>query len=172
MFNDITQRMEAYYDEIPSNTFPTIAKAIVFSFTVTLFSQGQVEGAGLDFYARPLIAAGIGAVATLIHALVTPIFNAAFENNHQVILYQELVKTGIVVGLTRILACCVTGQRVDILATTKLSMLSTNLIKSLFHLLPQMYSYIDPAVTFEARDILNSWGLDTPHGANSTYLVF
>lgn len=174
MFNAITQRMQDYYDQIPCNTLSTIAKATTFSFAAALNCEGiDNNKTSIDVYATPLLAAGVGALATLIHALMTPIFNAAFENDHQVIVYQECIKSMVTIGLTRFLVSYATGQKVDLLANTVLALLSTNLMKSLFHLVPQTLFWLgDPIAARSVRNQLSSWGLDTPDGANTTYLVF
>jgi len=176
ILDDFRQRCQDYYEQIPDNTWQTIAKSAVFSFTVVLITQGRVHNAksavSIDNYSRPLMAAGIGILATSIHAIATPIFTATFGNDNQLTWYQEFIKNVVVRVLTTFLVIYIAGQNVDVLVG-QFGFFSTNLIKSCFHLFPAVFDIVgNHTAAVQMRHTLHHWGLDTPDGANTTYIIF
>lgn len=187
MFAAIGQKFHDYYDQIPKDTLHTMARSAAFSFTATALTGAlpapsvvntyttplMASSTVIDAYARPLMASSIGVLATVINALLSPFFTAVFGNDDQVTLYQEFTKGVIVVGLIKLVVSYATGHKVDLIANTQFFFMSTNLIKSLFHILPQLFDkggYIQEAN--ECRNFLKSWGIDTPPGANTTYILY
>jgi len=175
MFNVIQQRCLSYYNEIPVDTFPTIAKSAIFSFMISI-TRGELKLTSIEQYTRPLIAAGIAAVAALVHAILSPIFNTAFGNNNQITQYQEIMKSILVTGLTRVLLGYATNQRVDVMKTNwgAISFLSINLIKSAFYSIFQISDLLgySHGETLNLAHIAHRWGMGSPDGSNSTYIVF
>jgi len=161
MFDMIQQRCLSYYDEIPVDTFPTIAKSAIFSFTITIIMPRLLSNRDLRFvyieeYTPALITAGLAAVATLVHAILSPIFNRAFGNNSQINVNQELMKYLLVTALTGVCLSYARNQRIRYFV-------SINLVKSLLYFGVQIRPYLG--------HIANRLGVNSPDGSNSTYLV-
>ena len=167
MLTDIHQRLNAYYDKIPSNTLVTIAKSAVFSFSVNVMTGG-ISNSSLNTYSQPLMAAGIAALASLIHALMSPVFNSIFQNDHQTTFRQEWIKSLVSVGLTGFSLSYATNGKIDLLTQQVFSLISLNLLKSILHL--PLY-VLSPIEAKKGEDWLIKYGLSTSDGANNTYIV-
>lgn len=100
----ISQAFQNYYDELPMEIIPTIGKSAIFTFTVSaIFSSRNAEGA---FDAtRPLLKAGVAALASTIHALLTPLFNKVLGRNTTLEILDELVKSTICACTASALMC-------------------------------------------------------------------
>lgn len=67
----IKQTWDSYYNELPTHILPQIAKSACFTFTISIFlSRGET----FDLR-NPILKAGIAAIASMIHAVLTPMFN-------------------------------------------------------------------------------------------------
>lgn len=94
----INQACQSYYANLPRKIFPTIAKSAGYTFAAALFfSNRNVQGA-IDI-SRPLLHAGIAALASAIHALMTPLFDQVFGKSNTGDVLSEFVKSSIT-GIT------------------------------------------------------------------------
>lgn len=173
MLDGIKQIAQDYYDQIPNNTLRTIGKSAFFSFCASVF----IEGTGINktltmsLYDRPLMAAGLAAVAAFVHALLTPIFNALFENKREVRFLQEVIKHAIEVSIMRLCVYNVTAQKVNLLGENGFDFTSVNLLKSMCHIGPDFISLFDPITSLKISQFLDQWGINTPDGENTTFIV-
>ncbi len=159
-----------YYDNIPSDTFQTVCKSAIYSYTfsVLLANKPAQWEAGINL-ALPLASAGVAALASLIHALTTPLFNAIFGDK-EVYVHREwikqftnmTIKTGIVAYLT----------------STKVSFVAHNLGPPSFHLLTSLCKCIPDAydrtglndLADKARAFFRTIHLYPEAGSNAIYL--
>jgi uncharacterized membrane protein YbhN (UPF0104 family) len=115
MFGSIGQFCKNYYDQIPLYTFKTAAcsAAITFAICITVVRGPSYPRVDLS---RAGSAATIAVVATLIHALTTPLFNYIFDTNGQSFNgYKELCRFFINVGFTQILINHTTPFKIGLL---------------------------------------------------------
>ena len=169
MFDAIKQGCQNYYNQIPDNSLPTIGKSAILSFTITiLLSRGTLPNicnSSLEDFRRPLSSAGFAALAAVVHALTTPIFNKIFGDNNQNNFYRESIKHVFNVSLVRF-AILQAGGLVEIR-----SLLPINWLVSCIQLIPSYFSLFDPKFGKDGRLFLKDWGLKNARGANSTYIV-
>lgn len=89
----VRQAADSYYQALPERVFSTVAKSAIYTFSAAiLFTVSREKGIDL---LRPLAKAAAAAVASLIHALMTPLFNKIFETQKAESLH-ELAKMGVV----------------------------------------------------------------------------
>jgi|GEM_PF-5885354 len=106
--------------------------------------RSQTKLTSIEQYIRQLIAAGIAAIAAFVHAILSPIFKAAFGKNNQITLYQEFIKCVLLTGLMRWVGHTV-NQRIEVINVMNwggISFISINFIKSLFYYGPQYLDFI------------------------------
>ena len=128
MFEAIGGACQYYYDEFPKEVVPTVCKSALFSFTATLIYTSYPSNSALNV-ARALFAAGLAALASLVHALITPLFKGVFGNNFKFI--QEYFKF-IFVGISlSILVDNFTNSKVNLYAVKMIPLLSLNFLKSI-----------------------------------------
>lgn len=72
MLDTIKRMASDYYDAIPNDIPRTVSSSALFSFTVSILFTKRPDGV-IDI-SRAFIAAGVAATASIIHALVTPMF--------------------------------------------------------------------------------------------------
>lgn len=174
MLNAIRQTCQDYYNQLPRDTARTVLQSAMFSFTAALLIvKGKSMKESMVDYTRPLIASGVAALAATIHALATPFFNTIFGNSDQVTFYQEAFKVIIVRTLTNLLVYYASARTLNFITSQfLLELVSTNMVKSGAHLVPRAIDFLFNFNNYPAeRARLRSWGLDTPDGANTTYLV-
>lgn len=92
VFSTISQACQSYYDNLPDAIFPSIAKSAGYSFTIALLLSARSPEGALDL-TRPLIRAGVAALASTIHALMTPLFDKIFGPSRTSEGFYELVKS-------------------------------------------------------------------------------
>ena len=133
-FAAIGQSFVNYYDELPNDIISTVAKSAFYTFTIALlFSTKSVEQT-LDI-TRPLIKAGVAALASFIHALMTPLFNKVFGTT-QLNAVHELVKSCVVAVLTSTVMNLTTTSQVNLLAFRLFYLISSNSFIAWLGLMP------------------------------------
>lgn len=85
VLNNAYQGMQNYYSEIPSNTLVQMAYASGAAFVIRAISTGNLSQAAA--------AAGLSAVATAIHGLVTPLFKTLTGGRTQLTWGEEMCRT-------------------------------------------------------------------------------
>ncbi len=182
MFNVIKNGCQFYYDNIPVNTVPTICKSAIYAFSVNLILvnslfrpynavTGQPHALEL---ARPVLSAAVCSLASLIHALITPIFHVAFGDN-QVTLPREFMKNLITLGCTYQLTTSIAAFKTYWAALSIFELGSLNFIGTWFkfattaftqHLIPPLFpmqNVIDQCLDYV--------GLLPRSGDNSVYFM-
>lgn len=87
----ITQKCQSYYDNLPEAILPSIGQSAGFSFAVGIVFSAA--GGGLTDLSRPLLHGGVAAIASIIHALLTPLFNQIFGPSRTDKPLNEFVKS-------------------------------------------------------------------------------
>jgi|GEM_PF-2302235 len=173
MLNSVIQTCRGYYNDIPVDTFQKVVKSALYSFTATSLLSGWKRDVLVNL-TPPLFAAGIAALASLVYALTTPLFNAIFENN-KIEFRQELVK-----DFCQLPISCVI---INYLATGKASLsamhivgiasLTWNLLASVFDIIPSLWdAFGEPRVARKTRWMLSLLGLAVVPGSSSICLNF
>lgn len=121
----IKQTFVNYYDELPENIAPTIAKSAFYTFTASLIIAGASSKEKAFDMTKPLIYAGVAALASFIHALVTPLFNKIF-GTRQRDAFHELTKSCIIALLTTALIDYATTSKINLLAFKMFYLISAN----------------------------------------------
>jgi hypothetical protein len=177
MFHAVRQTCQDYYSEIPKNTLHTIARSALYSFSITLFItnyKNLLDDANLNF-ARPMVAAALGATASCIHALTTPLFNDIFGDNN-VRLHRELLKYCFNMTCVYVLWNYLTPYKTHLFALSVFNIIPLNVIKSEFDILPLTLDLVFhlagiqtniPRIT---RQVYGLFGIDVNPGSNSSYI--
>lgn len=93
VFAAATRACQFYWDNIPVDTAVTVGKSALYTFGIYLIFRNPnyfSHTAKTDL--NPAFkAAGLAALASLVHSLVTPIFNCIFGDD-EIIFYRECLK--------------------------------------------------------------------------------
>jgi hypothetical protein len=82
MLESIRSVCRTYYHEMPEQTLQSIGISAVYTFTYHLLTMPVVKGRGYEVnLLKPIMAATAASLASLIHALTTPIFTFIFGDN-------------------------------------------------------------------------------------------
>jgi hypothetical protein len=170
MLDAITQRCQNYYNQIPADTIPKVAKSALYSFSIGVIyvTTGSVET--LDI-ARPLFHAGVAALASLIYALANPLFNLTF-GDREVYLHREILKLSVVSSLTAVSVCCLTASKINLTAIPLLSLIPVNAMKAYLDLYPIIFGWFNPAFTSRMRNIYQGWGIQVEKDSSSVFLMW
>jgi hypothetical protein len=169
-FNNVCQN---YYNHLPANTVRSVGQSALFSFSacflfVTL-PQGNQAGQ-MSNLLRPIVVAGIAALASSIHALMNPLFEFIF-GDPQIKAYREGIKWVVVSTLTSIVIARLTNTQFDLRAIQLILPLSLNFIRGFWSSIPDSFELFDPDA-FGIRERFESIGLLPTAGSNSIYLMF
>ena len=167
MLDAIRQSCQNYYDDIPPDTLPTMAKSAIFSFSWTILFN-RVPRQPWDI-TRPLFHAGVAALATLIYSLTTPIFNKIFGDN-QILLHREIMKSFVDFSVTTIIISYLTTSKVDLTALPFIKMLSFNILRALYDLDTAYAAWVDPRFGNFLSQVGNYTGLSAVPGSASIHL--
>lgn len=125
VFTAIGQAFQNYYDELPNRILPTIGKSAGITFAVSLiFTRPNAEG--LYDMSRPLLQAGVAALASTIHALMTPLFNEVFGKSNTSDVFYEVVRSWIVGAVASALVGSVQQSSFQITAIKLFYLISLN----------------------------------------------
>ena len=120
----INNAFKNYYDELPNKIIPTIAQSAGISFAISILFAKSVNGT-LDM-SRPLLNAGVAALASTLHALATPLFNQVFGPSHTDRFFYEFIKSCIIGTLASALVGSVQQRSLQITAFKLYYMISLN----------------------------------------------
>lgn len=168
MLDAMRQKCQDYYDQIPADTLPVIAKSALFSFSISLILIDRTKPYDLT---QPLIKGGIAALAACIYSLTAPFFNGAFGDNRH-LYHRELLKMFVIVSLTTVIYNSLTIGKVSITALPMLTILSWNVIIASFDAAPAIIDHMDPAAAQEIRKVYTFLGINSVPGSGSIQLVF
>ncbi|CUI16190.1 hypothetical protein PNK_0562 [Candidatus Protochlamydia naegleriophila] len=87
----ISNQIQSYYASLPSNTGAAACRSALYTFTAALLTANSWEQAQFN---QPLRMGVIAALASVIHALIVPLFNRLFGHG-EVRWYQEGLKLAI-----------------------------------------------------------------------------
>lgn len=170
MFDAVQQKFNDYYDQIPPNTLQTVAKSALYSFTVALFIPVEITIATPYNLVRHLGVAGTAALASLIYALVTPIFNSIFGDNRG-LFHREFMKLMVINALTSISINYMTASKIDLHAMAWLPLLNFNCLASLCNAPLDIVAPIGGQLVSEFKDYLNTLGLFVKPGSGTVFLA-
>lgn len=80
MLNAIKQKADDYYNALPNNISKTVVASALFSFTISILFAKKPDG--IVDISRAMTASAIAGTASLIHAIVTPIFKEILGSWH------------------------------------------------------------------------------------------
>ena len=168
----IYEKCQDYYDQIPADTLPKMVKSALYTFTVTFIFSKKIPTEPYNL-GRPLFAASVASLASLVYALTTPLFNMIFVEE-RLQFHRECIKQVVNIILTSVLVHYFTATKINVLALPLLGSLSVNLIKSLFDTIPSVAETWsnDPVFADEIRELYKNWGIDAPAGTSSIFLNF
>ncbi len=170
VFEAIKQTCQTYYNELPNNIPRTVCQSAIYSFTISMVISNLRPS--LPEIGRPLAAAGIAALASLVHALTTPFFNYLFGDQNAN-FFRETVKFTFNTTLVHLLFNSTT-YKVNLITVhgNWFVPMGMNFLKSSFKLIPDLVDFLgEPQVANQIRTIYRRLGLEIPLGANSTYIV-
>lgn len=174
MLEAVRQTCQRYYDEIPAGTGQAIAKSALYSFAASaiLFST-RPSSVNLS---RPVVAAGVSALASSIHALTAPLFNKVFDRNDPPYLHSEIVKLFVDMALVHVavqqtpLKAC--AEIFGTMSKTHVFVLySSELLRSTAKLILGIISLLDPYGSRHVREFCeNRLGIDLSRPATPIYI--
>jgi hypothetical protein len=172
MFDAIKQKCDYYYSQLPNDIFPKVVRSALYSFSVCFISFNQNPPVLFNL-GRPLIAAGIASLASLIYALTNPIFNIAFGDN-RILLHREFIKSVVNIGISSLLINYVTASKVNIFSIVLIVSLSINLLLSVSETIPSTLAWLlnDPHDADELRNWFRWFGIYPEPGSSSVFLNF
>jgi hypothetical protein len=129
VFAAIKQPFVSYYDELPSQIISTVAQSAFFTFTIAVVFSGN-PGQTADI-SRPLLNAGVAALASFVHALMTPFFNKVFGPTRLEPI-PEITKSCVVALLTSTFMSVMTTSNVNLSAFKLYYLISLNSFISWF----------------------------------------
>ncbi|MCE2982174.1 MAG: hypothetical protein LW832_01285 [Parachlamydia sp.] len=173
------ESLRVYAKGLPSNIVPSMGRSALYSFTASLiFVNGGL--APLKNMQQPLISACVAAIASLLHALLTPFFNYIFDNEN-IRWYQEPIKLFIgILAMDRLVAGTLPGKLHFFskrLFQSRLLFLSSNdLIKTAADFSVPVLNWTigwragsDP---YQLKNWLAERGVDFTTKSNAVFLVF
>lgn len=168
MLDAMRQKCQDYYDHIPADTLPAMAKSALFSFSISLIFIDRRQPWDLT---QPLIKGSVAALASCIYSLTAPFFNGAFGDDRH-LYHRELLKMGVIISLTTVIYSSLTLGKVSITALPWLKILPWNIVIATFDVVPALFDYIDPPFAQEARNAYTFLGINSVPGSASIQLVF
>ncbi len=178
MFDAIKRGCQYYCDNIPNNTIHTVCKSALYSFTITFIMANGSYKQRVDLVTkealpleltRPYLAAAVAAIASTIHAFMTPFFHLACGDK-EIKLHREIAKGMVVSALTYHLTASMAVFKAHWIAVSAFDMVPFNVIGSIINSYKDFIKWIDPQIDFAWLDkIQNVLGLDPQAGDNSAY---
>lgn len=162
-----------YYDQIPPDTIRKIAYSGVFAFTATVVYHASKKTLTEPYnVTRPLVAAGVAMLASLIYSLTNPLFNKILGNN-KITFLGEFMKGCVNVFLTSVAISYLTTSKVNLLALSLLISVPLNLLKGFLELIPYVAeSWFDDKDFAElARSLFERCGVDVQPGSSGSIFV-
>ncbi len=170
MFNTVKQISRNYCDQIPSDTFPKVAKSALYTFTATLLMSGNMGTKNINL-AHSLFAAGVASLASLIYALINPFFHAAFGDD-RVLFHRELIKQVFVAASISVIVDALTVSKVNLLSLKILTGISINLLKGLIESVPSFYDWVgDHGTADQIRQGYQFLGIDAKPGSSTVFFT-
>lgn len=181
-YEDYYEKCQEYYAQIPEDTLPKIAQSALFTFTLTFVFSKNIPTEPYNL-GRPLFAAAVASLASLIYALTMPLFHMIFNGEARddfdgmkshLKLYRELIKQVVNIALTSTLISFWTSYKVNLFALPLVNGLSFNLILSALDTIPQIAEnfYGNEELGDEIREFYKQIGLDTEEGRSSVFFNF
>jgi hypothetical protein len=175
MFNPVINLGQSYYNHLPKDTLKTVGKSAAFTFSLTFFLR---SGMKLDSnnaiisinLLRPLAMAGIAALASLIHALMTPLFDGMF-GDRKINLYRETMKWIVISACTTVIANKLLTTKTEFVALQLFLPLPINFFKSIYNTIANTIELFDPQAGTNLRNDFLSWGFAAEEGSNSIYIM-
>jgi hypothetical protein len=171
MFSPVINICQSYYDHLPHDIVQTVSQSALYSFTITLLISNRSARAGSFNLLLPIVPAGIAALTSLVHALLTPLFDGIF-GDRKVKFHREIIKWFCVSACTSIIVSKLSTNKIDLVALQFFLPASVNcLLKSNFGASLEFMECVDPQAANKVRDILRPWGVLPEEGSNSIYLM-
>jgi hypothetical protein len=169
MLETIRQACQSYYDQIPRDTFQTVAKSALFSFTASWSVKPLTRSYDLS---DPLLNTGMATLAALIYALTTPLFNKIFGDN-RILLHREMMKGIVTMVIMATTVTYFTTNKVSLVGKLVFShMLPQNLFGAILDLIPMCYEWAGARqLANDTREFYGWFGMRVQPGSGSIYLV-
>jgi hypothetical protein len=170
MFSPVINLCQSYYHHLPDDTLQTVSKSAAFTFSIAFVLGSPKIAQDPINMLRPLVAAGIAALASLIHALMTPLFDGMF-GDRKINFFRETIKWVIVSACTTLIVNKLLAAKIELVALPQYIPLSINYLKGALGTFPDMLELFDPQRATEIRDMLRPWGFIGEEGSNSIYIM-
>ena len=171
IFDAIKQTCQTYYDQLPNDIPRTVCQSAIYSFTISMVFRNLRLGLPENLR-QPFAAAGIAALASLVHALTTPLFNSLFGDQN-VTYFRETLKYAINGTLVHLLFNS-TSYKINLITLQGnfFGIIGINCLKSTIKGFSDFADFLgNPQLANQIRSINRFFSLDIPLGANSTYIV-
>jgi hypothetical protein len=169
MLDSVRKSCQNYYDQIPAGSGQAVVKSALCNFVLHIVLT-RTPGQAWDVQ-KPLVYAGLGALASCIYSLTAPIFNYAFEDD-RILLHRESLKVFLVQAITTVIYVSTTAQKVNLTAVPFLLMLPLNFLKSGVESWFETMEFtlgLNPVLN-NLRDELRVWGIGAAPGSASTVM--
>lgn len=142
VFAAVAQPFVNYYKALPDNIVPTIAQSAGCTLAIALLFSSPYKNEGFDM-TRPLMKAGVAALASTIHAAMTPFFDKIF-GTAQLDFVSEFIKSSVVAVLSSAVVDCALTSRVNLAAFHLFYLISSNSFTAFFSKTPQVNGQAQP----------------------------
>jgi hypothetical protein len=170
MFNPVINSCQFYYDHLPHDIVQTVSKSALYSFTIALVISNKSARADSFNLLIPITSAGIAALASVVHAILTPLFDGIF-GDRKVQFHREFIKWFCVSACTSVIVNKLSINKIDLVALHFFLPASVNFMKSNCGASLEFMECVDPQAANKLRDILRPWGVLPEEGSNSIYLI-
>jgi hypothetical protein len=131
----IKQTCQSYYDALPEEIVPTIAKSALCTLAISVIFIKRDFKEVINL-ASPLLNAGVAALASTIHALMTPFFNYVFGTK-KLDWTHEMIKSVTTAVLASGLTSMALTAQVNLVAFKLFHLISANSFIAFFSSAPR-----------------------------------
>lgn len=172
MLDAIIEPFQNYYKELPDNTWTCVGRSAMFSFVASVVlargNMPKIFQSSFEEFRYPLFAATCAAVASLIHGLMTPLFNRLFGDDDQNQYHREFIKMVIDISLLKFALLASSGYVEELALRVK--MISLNWIKASVALSCDIFDFVQ-VPTQTVRQWFLRYGCISEPNSSSTYFV-
>lgn len=170
---DIIEPFANYYNELPDNTFTCVGRSALFSFVASvILNRGTMPSifrSSVEEFRGPLFAATCAAVASLIHGLMTPLFNKLFGDDDQNKVHRELIKNIASICLLKLSLLAVAGNVEELAA--RIFFIPINYLRSMPLSAVDIIEALGSPPSAGVRQWCHDWGLATAPNSSCTYFT-
>jgi hypothetical protein len=143
VFAAATRGFHFYWDNIPDDTVITVGQSALYTFAICLIFRNPTyfSHTGTTDLNPAFKAAGIAACASLVHALVTPIFNYLFGDN-EILPHREYLKRLTVVIIVILSVQYATTSKINLVVKDFFRLFPLSLVPSTLRVVGAIVDYL------------------------------